>query len=73
MSNHPEATVTAVSWLKALCLAILVVIVIDIGFIVRADSLSAEMCFKLAGMTAVAGLVPVGFAIYLMRATRNDR
>lgn len=60
-------------WIKALCLALFVVIVIDIGFVVRADSLSGEACFTLAGMTAVAGLAPVGFAIYLMRATRDDR
>lgn len=30
------------NWLKALCLALIVVIVIDIGFIVRADALSSE-------------------------------
>lgn len=64
---------TAARLLKALCLAFLVVIVVDIGFLVQADSLSAETCFKLAAMTAVAGLAPVGFGIYLMRATHNDR
>ncbi len=64
---------TATSWLKALCLALLVVIVIDIGFIVRADSLSAEMWFKLAAMTAAAGLVPIGFVIYLMCGTWKNR
>lgn len=64
---------SAGNWLKALCLALLVVIVIDIGFIVRAASLSKEASFTLAVMTAVAGLAPVGFAICLMRATRDDR
>ncbi|MBI4400697.1 MAG: hypothetical protein HY581_03595 [Nitrospirae bacterium] len=59
------------SWLKALCLALLVVIVTDIGFIVRADSLSREACFTLAAMTAVAGLVPVVFAVYLIRPARR--
>lgn len=61
------------SWLKALCLALLVVIVIDTGFIIRMDSLSRDASFMLAAMTAVAGLAPIVFAIYLMRATRNDR
>lgn len=61
------------NWIKALCLALLAVIVIDIGFIVRADSLSKEACFTLAGMTAVAGLVPVVFAAYLIRATRSPQ
>jgi hypothetical protein len=54
-------------WLKALCLALLVVIVIDIGFIVRTDSLPSEACFTLAGVTAVAGVVPVVFAAYFVR------
>ncbi|MGH7205221.1 MAG: hypothetical protein ACREI2_03305 [Nitrospiraceae bacterium] len=59
------------SWLKALCLALLVVIAVDIGFIVRADSLSKKVCFALAAMTAVAGLVPVVFAVYLIRPARR--
>lgn len=61
------------NWLKALCLSLLVVMVMDIGIILRADSLSREVCFTMAGMTAVVGLVPVVFAVYLMRATRNTR
>lgn len=65
---------SAGNWLKALCLALLAVIVIDIGFIVRADALSRETHFTLAVMTAIAGLVPVVFSVYLMmRAARNDR
>ncbi len=59
------------NWIKALCLALLVVIVIDIGFVVRVDTLSRETCFMLAAMTAVAGLAPVVFAAYLIRATRS--
>ncbi|WP_447974226.1 hypothetical protein [Nitrospira sp. Kam-Ns4a] len=55
------------SWLKALCLAILVVILIDLGFLVRVNSLSRETCLALAAMTAIAGLVPVVFAVYLIR------
>ena len=57
---------SAGNWLKALCLALFVVMMIDIGFIVRGDSLSREACFTLAAMTAVAGLVPVVFAVYLI-------
>jgi hypothetical protein len=53
--------------LKALCLALLVVLMIDIGFLVRMDSLSREACFILAAMTAVVGMVPVVFAVYLVR------
>lgn len=64
---------SAGNWLKSLCLALLVVVVVDVGFLVRADSLSPETYYILAGMTAVVGLAPVGFVIYLMRATRNDR
>lgn len=64
---------SAGSWLKALCVALLVVIVMDIGFVLRADSFFKEECLTLAGMTAVVGLVPVVFAVYLMRATRNTR
>ncbi len=59
------------SWLKALCLAILVVVVIDIGFLVQADSLSREACFTLAARTAVAGLAPVVFAVCLFRPRRR--
>lgn len=58
-------------WLKALCLALLVVIVVDVGFLVRGDALSRETCFTLAAMTAVAGLVPLIFAVYFVRATRR--
>lgn len=64
---------TAARLLKALCLALLVVIVVDIGILVQADSLSAETCFTLAVMTAVAGLVPVVFAWYLYRTLGMPR
>ncbi len=53
--------------LKALCLALLAVIVIDTGFLVQADFLPREACFTLAAMTAVAGLAPVVFALSLFR------
>jgi hypothetical protein len=60
-------------WLQALCLVLFAVIVMDIGFILRVDSLPKEMCFTLAGMTAVVGLIPVPFAVYLMRTTPGTR
>lgn len=60
-------------WVKALCLSLLVVIVMDIGFLVRVDSISKDACFYLAAMTAVGGLVPIGFATYLIRATRSPK
>ncbi len=53
--------------LKALCLALLVVIFIEIGFIVRTDFLPSEAYLTLAGVTAVAGVVPVVFAAYFVR------
>lgn len=64
---------SAGNWLKALCLALLVVIMIDIGFLVRMDSLSREACFTLAAMTAVVGLVPVVFAVYLILIRARSR
>lgn len=59
------------SWLKALCVALLAVIVSDIGFLVRVDSLSREGCCTLAAVTAAAGLTPGVIATYFIRAART--
>lgn len=54
-------------WLKALCLSLLVIIVVGVGILLLADSLSRQTSFALAAVMAIVGLLPVVFVWYHYR------